>query len=497
MDNKEQYKYRDPAARYYRVNRAYLITTAFAFIFLILYLVLKLTTNSIAAPTVYGNAVLILAFVVTEILLFKKDKSSTKLKTVVSVGFCVEFLLLGVQTDAVFLYIISMAFFGLLIPYYQFHSMKKFYLAYNIILTLILVARFAKNQIPMNVDSILILPCVYLIYFLLYSLGKICQTFNDHALGYAESQAGKQQNILDTVLGISQTVQEESEQSSSLMTELVDSSQRVAESMREISDATNNTAHNIEEQNTMTQSIQEAIEETGNRSKRMVEVAIDSNTNIQENIRVMEDLRQQSEKIASTNEEVTVAMEKLQQKTKEVEDITGMILKISNQTNLLALNASIESARAGEAGKGFAVVAEQIRQLAEQTKNSTEEISRIVSELNTNADDVVRSVESSVEATDNQTRNIVTAAESFEKLNVNMTQLIQDINEIDSRIFGLSNSNNKIVENISHLSAATEEITASAEQVLQMSEQNLLHAENVKRSIGTINESTDGMKQYL
>ncbi len=94
-------------------------------------------------------------------------------------------------------------------------------------------------------------------------------------------------------------------------------------------------------------------------------------------------------------------MTKLQDKTKEVEEIAGMILNISSQTNLLALNASIESARAGEAGRGFAVVAEQIRQFAEQTKIRRKR-SRITNELNANANDVVVSVEGSVQATEDQ-----------------------------------------------------------------------------------------------
>lgn len=67
----------------------------------------------------------------------------------------------------------------------------------------------------------------------------------------------------------------------------------------------------------------------------------------------------------------------------QVNDLTNDILNISAQTNLLALNASIEAARAGEAGKGFAVVAEEIRQLADssrETANRIQEINEVVIE---------------------------------------------------------------------------------------------------------------------
>lgn len=71
---------------------------------------------------------------------------------------------------------------------------------------------------------------------------------------------------------------------------------------------------------------------------------------------------------------VSVQVDELGNTVQKIGKITEVISKISEQTNLLALNATIEAARAGEAGKGFAVVANEIKELARQTAEATQQI---------------------------------------------------------------------------------------------------------------------------
>ena len=83
--------------------------------------------------------------------------------------------------------------------------------------------------------------------------------------------------------------------------------------------------------------------------------------------------RGQSSSIVVHTEE---ASDKLEQRVGSIQNVVELIKGISDQTNLLALNASIEAARAGEQGKGFAVVAEEVRKLAEQSKEQPEKSQR-------------------------------------------------------------------------------------------------------------------------
>lgn len=74
-----------------------------------------------------------------------------------------------------------------------------------------------------------------------------------------------------------------------------------------------------------------------------------------------------------------------------------------------------------------------------------------------------------------------------------MSALVEHVEEVNKQITGLSDSNNKIVENISQLSAVTQEVTVNAEQVHNMSEQNLKYAEQVKQAVEHIRGTSQKM----
>ncbi|MBQ7943311.1 MAG: methyl-accepting chemotaxis protein [Lachnospiraceae bacterium] len=171
--------------------------------------------------------------------------------------------------------------------------------------------------------------------------------------------------------------------------------------------------------------------------------------------------------VADIHNRMDVAIEE-SKSVERINQLTTDILNISSQTNLLALNASIEAARAGEAGKGFAVVAEEIRQLADSsrdTANSIQEISGMVTsavqDLVTNANEIMQYV------TDNVLKDYEDFVESAEGYKSDASRLKEvfavfeekaaDLEEVAQTMsVGISEINNAVLESTKSVVQATE-----------------------------------------
>ncbi len=320
--------------------------------------------------------------------------------------------------------------------------------------------------------------------------------FFEESLEEVTSVSDKNKSITDKITEVAERVVDDANSMSDALKTIGESVELLDETMENIMAGTQHTAEAITNQTTQTHDIQDIIDDTKKSAEVVDGINKEAAEALKEGMSVMESLFEEVEKARKAGDNLQTAADELRSNTEDVSGITSIILSISSQTNLLALNASIEAARAGEVGKGFAVVADEIRNLAEQTRNETENITRIIEILTANADTVADCATISSQSANRETEYTQNASKKFEFIQDKLIELGKAIKEISDFISSLSSSNNEIVDSASTLSATSEEISASSTEAAKASARNVELIAKFKKSMDEIIERITELQKY-
>jgi methyl-accepting chemotaxis protein len=218
-------------------------------------------------------------------------------------------------------------------------------------------------------------------------------------------------------------------------------------------------------------------------------------------IATINEIAQNSEKASSITGEAVAQtksasnkVDELGSSANEIGKVVETITEISEQVNLLALNATIEAARAGEAGKGFAVVANEIKDLAKQTAEATQEIKGKIGAIQGSTDATVKEIGQILEVINDINDIVSSIATAVEEQSVttkeiaeNVVQASQGIQEVNENVAQSSSVAGDIAKDIAEVNQASGKMSDSSNQVN-------LSAEALTRLSETLNEMVGKFK---
>ncbi|MDA2256759.1 methyl-accepting chemotaxis protein [Bacillus cereus group sp. MYBK163-2] len=267
-------------------------------------------------------------------------------------------------------------------------------------------------------------------------LGHIVQSFNS-MLDNLQQLIANVKMTTQEVISTTESVLQDTNRASSISNEVV-------QTVLEVKTKIEGQVTSIQESSSSMEEITTGVQTVAESSAVVAEVAVTTTERINIGSEVINHSILQMNSVHDVVEETSKVINKLVTHTQQIDTALAAITNIAEQTNLLALNAAIEAARAGENGKGFAVVAAEVRDLAEQSKESAKEVNHLIKSIQQDTQDTVNVMRKGQQ-------KAVEGKEAAHKANQTFLSIMRDIDKITSQI--------------QEVSAATEEMSAGTEEV--------------------------------
>ncbi|MBA1147825.1 methyl-accepting chemotaxis protein [Ectothiorhodospiraceae bacterium WFHF3C12] len=284
-------------------------------------------------------------------------------------------------------------------------------------------------------------------------------------LGTGDFSVAVAQGANDEVGTLARTIEGLRTELGGMLGRLRSHSEQVAAAAEELSNVSAETRSGIERQQGETEQAATAmnemvatVQEVTRHAAQSAEMARQVDADSEDGRQKMRANAERADEVKAAMQEASTVISALDQHAADIGEVIEVISSIAAQTNLLALNAAIEAARAGEAGSGFSVVAEEVRSLAEKTRESTDRIGSIVDQVQSGSRTAVNSIDSTYSKTEQAQQGAQEAQRALEAIAGGVTE----IKDLTAQIATATEEQSSVSEEINRNITGVNEIAASS-----------------------------------